>query len=109
MKGKDIENIAKTMEKWHNRVYKWVCIGIWLLFLDVVALGIWGWSQYRSTVIELDIEPFLLFFYDMVVYPGGISLLIFISYTILFTKFQFPVRFSGKGRGKKTPPPPVGY
>lgn len=93
----------KTMEKWHNRLYKWVAIVVMMMVFSVVIAGIIGWSNFRASSFDNG-YPEVLLYYDFVVYIGGPLIIAFFSYTVLFTGFRFPIGFRGGNGGKKHPP-----
>lgn len=99
-----LEKSSKKMEKWHNRLYRFACIGIFILVADIIGAGIVGWSLHRSDFIEQTREPLMALMYDFIVYVGSPAVFIFLTYTLLFTTFQFPIRFKGDGKGKEIKP-----
>ena len=99
-----LEKSSKTMEKWHNKLYKFACIGMFILISDIIGVGIIGWSMHRLEFLEVVRDPLVMFMYDFIVYVGSPILYIFLTYTLLFTTFQFPIRFKGDGHGKEIKP-----
>lgn len=99
-----LEKIEKGMEKWHNRIYKWLCILMFVVLSDISSIAIIGWTQYKMSNIN-SIPPFISMQFDIMVYIGVPILYVFLAYTMLFTTFQFPIRFKGGGRGRKIDPP----
>ena len=99
-----LEKAEKKLEKWHNKVYKYFCIGIFILIADIIGAGIVGWSLHRQDFIQQTQEPLIALMYDFIVYLGSPAVFIFLCYTMLFTTFQFPVRFKGGGKGKSIKP-----
>ncbi len=94
-----LEKFEKTMEKWHNKIYKYVCIVVFIIIADIIGAGILGWSLARSEFLAQTNNNLMMFMYDFIVYVGSPILFIFICYTILFTRFGFPIRFKGNGGG----------
>jgi len=58
MSWKKIEKFSKVIEKWHNRLYRFVCIGMFIIITNITGVGIIGWSNYR-TLIKLSSIPYL--------------------------------------------------
>ena len=105
MNWDNLEKFSKRMEVWHNRIYRWVCIGIFVLVTDIIAVGILGWSNYRSNgIVPVDMEE-MLWMYDFIIYVGSPIIYIFLAYTLIFTGFRFPIGFKGDGSGRKIKPP----
>ena len=99
-----VEKFSKKMEIWHNRLYRWVCIGMYVLVSDIIGVGIIGWGNYRSSGIESFDAEWIMGMYDVIIYVGSRMIFIFLTYTLLFTGFQFPIRFKGDGHGHKIKP-----
>jgi len=100
-----IEKFSVKMEKWHNRLYKFFIIGVFLFISDIIGLGIIGWGNYRALMINSPDTDFILFMYDIIIYLGSPLIYAFLIYTMIFTKFNFPIQFKGGGKGRKIDPP----
>jgi len=104
MSWNKIEKFSKVMEKWHNRIYRFVCVGIIVIITNITGIGIIGWSNYRTqSIIPPDLEN-IMWTYDVIIFIGTPVIYIFLAYTILFTQFKFPIQFKGDGTGRKIIP-----
>ena len=108
MKGKDIEKFAKTMEKWHNKIYPPLTI---LLVGSTMILSAVALLAYSEVSPELEtmwneahdpLIPYWLF--QIFFYLGAIVMPVYLFYTKIFTKFNFPIDFKGDGTGRKIKP-----
>ena len=105
MNWNKIEKFSKVIEKWHNRIYRFVCVGIIAIITHITGIGIIGWANYRTqSIIPPDLENIMLA-YDVIIYVGTPIIYIFLAYTMLFTQFRFPIQFKGDGTGRKMSPP----
>ena len=75
-----IEQFSKNMETIHNRIFRYVTIGVFMVVGQMVLY--WGMPWY-----------------------GVLIVFVYCCYTMLFTKFDFPIRFDGSGKGRKLDPP----
>jgi len=108
MNWEKIEKFSKVMEKWHNRIYRFVCVGIVIIITNITGIGIIGWANYRTqSIIPPDLENVMLT-YDVIIFIGTPVIYIFLAYTMLFTQFRFPIQFKGDGAGRKVIPPNTG-
>jgi len=104
MSWNKIEKFSKVMEKWHNRIYRFVCVGIIVIITNITGIGIIGWANYRTqSIIPPDLEN-IMWTYDVIIFIGTPVIYIFLAYTILFTQFKFPIQFKGDGTGRKIIP-----
>jgi len=105
MNWEKFEKFSKVMEKWHNRIYRFVCVGIVVIITNITGIGIIGWANYRTqSIIPPDLEN-IMWNYDIIIFIGTPVIYIFLAYTILFTQFRFPIQFKGDGTGRKIIPP----
>ncbi len=75
-----LEKFSKRMEFWHNRFYKWGAVAFTIYITSVIPIN--DWYSFGSIIAV-----------------GA-----FVCYSILFTTFQFPIKFGGRGKGIKLGP-----
>lgn len=108
MNGKDLENIAKNMEKWHNRIFPPLTIMLTascMLLSSVALLAYEEQSENLEAMWNEDPAPLVPYsVFQIFFYLGAIGMPLYLLYTKIFTKFNFPIDFKGDGRSRKIKP-----
>tara|TARA_B110000467_G_C18292307_1_gene465634 strand:+ start:1212 stop:1556 length:345 start_codon:yes stop_codon:yes gene_type:complete len=105
-----VERLAKSMKKWHNRIFPWITRALMLCSLIISSTALMsyyeyedelrkGWNQQDSQIIPYELFQFLF-------YLGTFGIPLYMAYTSVFTGFRFPISFKGDGRGTRNVPPP---
>lgn len=108
MLGKDLENFSKTMEKWHNRIFPPLTILLTASCMLLSAVALLAYEEQSENLEamwnESDSPLMPYFVFQIFFYLGAIGMPLYLLYTKIFTKFNFPIDFKGDGRSRKIKP-----
>lgn len=103
----DVEKFSKKMEKWHDIIFPKITILFMMGVMMISSIAITAYYErvedFRESWDSSEVWlPFSVF--QVLFYVGIYGVPIYMIYTILFTKFRFPISFKGDGGGRKIKP-----
>jgi len=98
------ERLERAWERCHRVAYPLSCLLALFLFTTVWIAGIVGWGHYRETILHDGASQDFLLYYEVMAWVGMPLFLSWLIYTMVFTRFNFPARFRGGGRGQTVSP-----